>query len=159
MYPYKTIACLAAVVAALGFAACGGDDDTTTTETAATTATATGTTGATGETTATGETGATGKAATTTLKVEADPSGALAYTETSLSVPAGNVKVEFDNPAPVQHDVAFNDPSGSEVGRTDVITESSTSTELKDLKPGEYRFYCTVPGHEAAGMEGTLTVK
>jgi uncharacterized cupredoxin-like copper-binding protein len=27
------------------------------------------------------------------------------------------------------------------------------------LKPGSYEFYCQVPGHEAAGMKGTLTVK
>jgi uncharacterized cupredoxin-like copper-binding protein len=27
------------------------------------------------------------------------------------------------------------------------------------LKPGSYTFYCTVDGHEAAGMKGTLTIK
>ena len=26
------------------------------------------------------------------------------------------------------------------------------------LKPGTYQFYCPIPGHKEAGMEGTLTV-
>lgn len=29
----------------------------------------------------------------------------------------------------------------------------------KDAKPGKYKFYCNVPGHEAAGMVGTLTIE
>jgi plastocyanin len=28
-----------------------------------------------------------------------------------------------------------------------------------DLKAGKYTFYCDIPGHRAAGMQGTLTVK
>jgi uncharacterized cupredoxin-like copper-binding protein len=28
-----------------------------------------------------------------------------------------------------------------------------------NLKPGTYEFYCPVPGHEQAGMKGTLTVQ
>jgi uncharacterized cupredoxin-like copper-binding protein len=54
--------------------------------------------------------------------------------------------------------VAIEDSSGETVGKTDVISDSSTSTTV-DLKPGTYTFYCTVPGHREGGMEGTLTVK
>ena len=36
-------------------------------------------------------------------------------------------------------------------GGTSVIT-------ITDLKPGTYTLYCAVPGHEQAGMKGTLTV-
>jgi plastocyanin len=34
-----------------------------------------------------------------------------------------------------------------------------TQSKKIDLKPGTYTFYCSLPGHRAAGMEGTLTVK
>jgi plastocyanin len=34
-----------------------------------------------------------------------------------------------------------------------------TQSKKIDLKPGTYTFYCSIAGHRAAGMEGTLTVK
>ena len=131
-------------LAAVGLAACGGDDDTTeaapATETSAT------------DTSATGDTG--GGA---TISVSADPSGQLAYTETELTAAAGSDTIEFDNPAPLEHDVVVEDDSGNEVGRTDTVTNGSTSATV-DLEPGTYTFFCSVDGHRAAGMEGTLTV-
>ena len=39
------------------------------------------------------------------------------------------------------------------------ISDGGTSTVTENLKPGTYTFYCSVDGHEAAGMKGTLTVK
>ena len=82
----------------------------------------------------------------------------LAYTETDVSAKAGNDTIEFDNPSSTGHDVVIEDQSGSEVAKTDVITDSTTTTTA-DLKPGTYTFFCSVPGHREAGMEGTLTVK
>jgi plastocyanin len=35
----------------------------------------------------------------------------------------------------------------------------TSQSEKIDLKPGKYTFYCSLPGHRAAGMQGTLTVK
>ena len=35
--------------------------------------------------------------------------------------------------------------------------EDDGSGEFTILPAGEYAFYCTVPGHREAGMEGTLT--
>ena len=131
------------VLAALGLAACGSSSDTTSsTSTSAAASTST---------TASGGGGGT-------ISIEADPSGALAYTSSSLSAPAGSDKVEFNNPASLGHDVVIEDADGNEVARTEVITGSETSTTA-DLQPGTYTYFCSVDGHRDAGMEGTLTVK
>ena len=95
-------------------------------------------------------------AAVTTLKLAANPAGQLAYTTKSLSAKAGKVTIDFSNASPVEHDVAI--AQGSTVaGQTPVFTGGSKTLTIM-LKPGSYTFYCTVPGHRAAGMEGTLTV-
>jgi len=95
-------------------------------------------------------------AVATTLKLAANPTGQLAYTTKSLSAKAGKVTVDFSNASPVEHDVAI--AQGSTVaGQTPVFTGGSKTLTIT-LKPGSYTFYCTVPGHRAAGMEGTLTV-
>lgn len=93
-----------------------------------------------------------------TVHFEADPNGDLAYTEDSATAKAGKVEVHLTNEAPVPHDVAIEDESGKTIGKTPVISEDEDSTTV-DLKTGEYTFYCSVPGHREAGMEGTLTVE
>ena len=40
-----------------------------------------------------------------------------------------------------------------------VVSGGRTSKITANLKPGSYTFYCSVPGHEQAGMKGTLTVR
>lgn len=130
-------------LAPLALAACGDDDDTT----AETTAT----------TEATGTTGGGGASGGETVDVTAAADGSLAYDEKSLSADAGSVTFAFDNPASIAHDFCI-EQDGSDVGCTEVITDDSDTLEA-DLEPGEYAFYCSVAGHRAAGMEGTLTVK
>lgn len=138
---------LALVAAAL--VACGDDDSTTTTTTseAGSGAAAEG-----------GEKAGGGEGGGAALEFEADPGGELAYTSTSETSEAGEVTVDFKNPQGLSHDVAIEDSKGETVGKTDVIGEGETSTKV-NLKPGEYTFYCSVPGHREAGMEGTLTVE
>jgi plastocyanin len=95
-------------------------------------------------------------AATTTLQLAANPAGQLAYETKQLTAKAGTVTVQLTNKSPIEHDVAI--AQGTTVlGQTPVFTGGSKSVTVK-LKPGTYKFFCTVPGHRQAGMEGTLTV-
>jgi len=91
-----------------------------------------------------------------TVKISADPSGALKYEQTDVSATAGSITIDFTNMSSLPHDVTIEGNGAS--GGTDEITNSSTSTTI-DLDPGTYTFFCSVDGHRAAGMEGTLTVK
>ena len=90
------------------------------------------------------------------LDLTADPSGVAAYDKKDGAVKAGTVTIKFTNESPLDHNVAVAQGS-RELGRSDTIKGSETELKV-DLQPGEYEFYCTVDGHRAAGMEGTLTV-
>jgi plastocyanin len=131
---------LAVVALSLAVAACGGDDDDEADEPAA-------------EETAEDTTGGGGG---TTLELAADPGGALAFDQTELTAPAGEVTIHLTNDAQIPHNVEVEGNGVEEV--SDTITGSDTSLTLT-LEPGEYEFYCAVPGHREGGMEGTLTVE
>lgn len=94
-----------------------------------------------------------------TLKVEANPNGQLNYVPSKLTAKPGNVTIDFTNPQGLSHDISVEDSSGKTIGKSELIAESSTSLSLSNLKSGTYHYYCSVPGHREAGMEGTLTVK
>jgi plastocyanin len=146
----KSAALFALLLAAMALVACGGGSDTTGGETAAAPET---TQEAEGEKEAEG-----GTAGAATVDFEADPSGNLAYTADVATSKAGKVTVNFTNQSAVPHDVALEDEAGETVAQTEVLAEGSDSTTA-NLKPGTYKYFCTVPGHRQAGMEGTLTVK
>lgn len=98
------------------------------------------------------EAGGTG----TTLQLEASET-ALEYDTTKLSAKAGKVTIDFKNPSAIAHNVVI-EQNGKELAGFEPIAEGEES-ESAELKPGTYTFYCSVPGHRQAGMEGTLTVK
>jgi plastocyanin len=134
------------ILATLALAACGGGDDEATPAQTTT------------PTTPAGGGGDGGGGGGETINLSADPGGALAFEQTSLSAQAGKGTINLDNPAPVGHDVCVEDPSGNELGCSEVVTQDKTSLTV-DLKPGTYTYYCDVDGHRAGGMEGTLTVE
>jgi plastocyanin len=95
------------------------------------------------------------------LAFAANPQGLLAYTVKAATATAGPVTISMTNMSGVAHNLAIQvgtGATGALVGHTPV-TSKGTDTIKVDLKPGTYTFFCEVPGHRAAGMFGTLTVK
>ncbi len=90
------------------------------------------------------------------LQIDADPSGALAFTAAKAEAPAGKVEFVMKNPSPIQHDIGVKGSGANAKGP--VVGNGGTSRFETTLKPGKYTFYCSVAGHEAGGMKGELTV-
>ena len=91
-----------------------------------------------------------------TVQLAAPADGSLKFDKTTLDAKAGNVTIDLDNPSSTPHAVAIE---GGGVDQSSQTVTSSKTSVTADLKPGTYTFYCPVPGHRQAGMEGTLTVK
>jgi plastocyanin len=92
----------------------------------------------------------------TALTLAADPSGALAYNTKQLSAKAGTVTITMTNMSPLEHNVTVAE--GSKILGATPTFKGGSKTLTLNLKPGRYTFYCSVPGHRQAGMEGTLNV-
>lgn len=92
------------------------------------------------------------------------------YDPASATVPAGaNVTVTYENVGALEHNWLLVsdrvDPlEATEAdaigGATSGVIAGGTSSTFNFVAPqaGEYQYVCTVPGHAAAGMVGTLTV-
>jgi plastocyanin len=130
---------LLAVTAVLALAGCGGSDEKSS--------------GSSGSSSSSNSSASSGGGET--LKLAADKS-ALKFDKSSLTAKAGKVTLEMSNPSQLPHAVAIKGNGVDVDGKT--VGNGETSTASTDLKPGTYTFYCPVPGHEAAGMKGTLTV-
>jgi plastocyanin len=95
-------------------------------------------------------------AGSTTLKLAAAPTK-LAYNKKTLKAKAGKVTIVMTNTSAIfQHNVAIKGKGVKKVGK--VVGKGAQSKVTVTLKPGTYTFYCTVPGHQAAGMKGKLVV-
>jgi mono/diheme cytochrome c family protein len=81
----------------------------------------------------------------------------LTYEFADAEAPAGPLTIESVNDQPAEHNIAVDGNGVDEKG--DVVTNGDTSTVEVDLEPGEYSFYCSVPGHREGGMEGPLTIR
>ena len=93
--------------------------------------------------------------ATSAVRISALASG-LQFNTKVLRAHPGKVKIVFTNLSMLRHNVRIK--SGTKkLGGTKTIGKGTT-TAIVTLKKGIYTFYCSVPGHEAAGMKGKLSV-
>lgn len=69
------------------------------------------------------------------------------------SVPHGTVVFTVKNAGKVSHDFKIGGK------KTPLISPGKSAKLTVTLKAGKAPYLCTVPGHSAAGMKGTLTVK
>jgi plastocyanin len=86
------------------------------------------------------------------LKIPAAPDGQLLFVNAKATGTSGPATIEMPNTSGVDHNIAIK---GLGAG---AVVAKGTSSFKADLKPGTYTYFCEVPGHEAAGMKGTLTV-
>jgi plastocyanin len=98
------------------------------------------------------------EAASTKLVLTANPKGMLMFNTTHLTAKPGKVTIELINPSTSgeSHGISI---SGHGVHKASkVVGPGKTTSVTATLKKGSYTYFCQVPGHEAAGMKGTLKV-
>lgn len=80
----------------------------------------------------------------------------IAFSTNQLTVKPGDT-IEMTNAGQLEHDFVVDELGIKEVtpGNGDTVT----ITIPADAKPGDFEFYCSVPGHKQAGMVGTLTIE
>jgi outer membrane protein assembly factor BamB/plastocyanin len=101
---------------------------------------------------------ATAPTAASVIKIEANPTGLLKYTESAITANAGDDTVSFTNNSPLEHDVVIENSAKKILGQTPIFDHGTKSFKVT-LTPGTYAYFCSVPGHREAGMEGKLTIK
>jgi mono/diheme cytochrome c family protein len=89
-----------------------------------------------------------------TLSIPADPNGQLAFQTKQATAPAGKLTLEMPNKSGTPHDIVIDGK-----GKGEVVKDGGVSKFSASFDPGKYTYYCSVPGHKQAGMQGTLTVK
>jgi mono/diheme cytochrome c family protein len=89
-----------------------------------------------------------------TLDIPADPGGQLAYVTKEASAKPGALNVRSENESGTPHNIVIDGK-----GKGEVVQDGGVSEFEADFTAGDFEYYCSVPGHREAGMEGKLTVE
>jgi uncharacterized cupredoxin-like copper-binding protein len=90
-----------------------------------------------------------------TLVVTAAPGGNLKFTPSELTAKTGLAKIEVDVAAQGHN---FSIHQAETLFKPLELVGSKDDGVAFFPAPGKYDFFCAVPGHEAQGMKGTITV-
>lgn len=82
-------------------------------------------------------------------------SGNTYFKPNVVHAPPGIIAIRLKNVESGIHDLVIRNVPGFQV---EVSGDGDTVTKKVKLAKGKYEFYCSIPGHEEAGMKGTLTV-
>lgn len=93
-----------------------------------------------------------------TVELTSPETGELVFDPDSLEARVGEVAIDYTNPSEVPHNVAI-EGDGEELAQSETVTGGDSAAATVALEAGEYVYYCSIPGHREAGMEGTLTVE
>ncbi|MFA9444076.1 cupredoxin domain-containing protein [Egicoccus sp. AB-alg6-2] len=81
----------------------------------------------------------------------------FAFEPGDFSLPAdADTELTLKNTGVVEHDIVVEELDDRELV---FAAAGETTTETVSVPAGTYTFYCSIPGHRAGGMEGTLTVE
>ena len=87
----------------------------------------------------------------------------IAFQPTEFTIPANqNVTVTLHNDGAAMHNFSITDHNNPNVKNLNIsvnLNPGETTTVTINAPAGDYYFFCNVPGHEAAGMHGTMHVK
>ncbi|MDP8977087.1 MAG: plastocyanin/azurin family copper-binding protein [Actinomycetota bacterium] len=77
------------------------------------------------------------------------------YSDAPQAADPGEATVELVNEGAIVHNVVIEGVSPTPIAQAQ---GGQTETGTVELEPGEYVYYCSIPGHREAGMEGRLEV-
>lgn len=82
----------------------------------------------------------------------------FAYDASSIEIEAGRpVTIALHNQGVLEHDITIE--GFEHLGGAHAQPGEEAAFTVTIEQPGEYRYYCTIPGHLEAGMEGVLVVR
>jgi plastocyanin len=92
------------------------------------------------------------------LAVSSPEDGSLSFDPPELKAATGEITLAYENPSLITHNIYLQDEEDTVIAESDDVAEGTVEIQAT-LVPGEYIYFCNIPGHRDGGMEGVLTVE